>query len=169
ELQGYFMSRIKKFVNSRGRKIIGWDEILKGHLDSSATVMSWRGVKGGIAAAKRGNDVIMSPNDPLYFNRVQAEPEGEPYAPDFSINTLQRVYNYDPIPGELTPVEQHHILGGQFALWTEFISSASHLEYMLLPRMPAAAESFWSPSGQKDFDDFVRRLNDGHFEGWEQQ
>src|SRR5699024_6347040 len=108
DLQGYFMSRIKKFVKSRGRKIIGWDEILKGNLDSSATVMSWRGEKGGIAAAKRGYDVIMSPNDPLYFNRVQGDAKDEPYAPDFSINTLRRVYNYDPLPGELTPAEQDH-------------------------------------------------------------
>lgn len=169
ELQSYFIRRMEKFLLAHNRKLLGWDEILEGGLAPSATVMSWRGEKGGIAAAKQGHDVIMSPSDPLYFNRYQAGPEGEPFAAKYSINTLERVYKYNPHPEALSPIERKHVLGGQFAMWTEFISSVGHLEYMLLPRLPAIAEALWTPLEKKDFDSFVDRLNAWHFSAWEQQ
>jgi len=168
-LQSYFINRIAKFLNSHHRKLLGWDGILEGGLTPSATVMSWRGEKGGIAAAKLGHDVVMSPSDPLYFNRYQAGPEGEPYAAKFSINTLERVYNYNPYTKELNGIERNYILGGECALWTEFIYSVEGLEYMLLPRMPAVAEALWSKPENKNFDDFVTRLNQWHFNSWEQR
>ncbi|QNE41962.1 beta-N-acetylhexosaminidase (plasmid) [Hymenobacter sp. NBH84] len=169
ELQSYFIKRIEKYVVSKGRRIIGWDEILEGGLAPEATVMSWRGEKGGIAAARQGHDVVMSPSNPLYFNRYQAGPEGEPLAGRYSINTLEKVYAYNPLPAALSGPEQRHVLGAQFAIWTEFISSRSHLEYMLLPRLPAFAETLWTPPNKQNFNNFTDRLNQGHFSGWEQQ
>jgi len=168
-LQSYFIDRIGKFLNSHHRKLLGWDGILEGGLAPSATVMSWRGEKGGIAAAKLGHNVIMSPSDPLYFNRYQAGPEGEPYAAKYSINTLEKVYNYNPYSKELNGVERNYILGGECALWTEFTYSVEDLEYMLLPRMPAVAEALWSKPENKNFDDFVTRLNQWHFNNWAQK
>ncbi|MBF9252682.1 beta-N-acetylhexosaminidase [Pontibacter sp. 172403-2] len=169
ELQSYFIRRMEKYLLAHNRKLLGWDEILEGGLAPSATVVSWRGEKGGIAAAKQGHNVIMSPSDPLYFNRYQAGPEGEPFAAKYSINTLERVYNYNPYPEALSSAETKYVLGGQFAIWTEFISSVEHLEYMLLPRMPAIAEALWTPLEKKDFESFVNRLNQWHFIAWEQQ
>lgn len=128
--------------------------------------MSWQGEKGGIAAAKSGHDVVMSPSDPLYFNRYQAGPEGEPQAGPYSINTLKRVYNYKPVPEALNANEAKYVLGSQFAIWTEFISSVEHLEYMLLPRMLAFSEAVWSNSKDKNFTEFTRRLNMGHYTRW---
>ncbi|MES2428095.1 MAG: beta-N-acetylhexosaminidase [Bacteroidota bacterium] len=168
-LQSYFIHRVEKFLLAHHKKLLGWDEILEGGLAPSATVVSWRGEKGGIAAAKLGHNVIMSPSDPLYFNRYQAGPEGEPYAAKYSINTLQKVYNYNPYPKALSGMERNYILGGQCGLWTEFIYSVEDLEYMLLPRMPAVAEALWSKPENKNFDDFVTRLNQWHFNSWQQK
>lgn len=166
ELQSYFIKRIGKFLEQNGRKFIGWDEILEGGLAENATVMSWRGEKGGIEAAKMKRDVIMAPSDPLYFNRYQDQPENEPFAAAFSINTLEKVYQYRLIPDALSVEESQFIIGGQFAVWTEFISSVEHLEYILLPRMPAFAENMWSISKNKNYMGFVQRLNDAHFDYW---
>ncbi|PRX43080.1 hexosaminidase [Salegentibacter salegens] len=165
-LQSYFIKRMENFLQENNRKLLGWDEILEGGLAPNATVMSWQGEKGGIAAAKSGHDVVMSPSDPLYFNRYQAGPEGEPQAGPYSINTLKRVYNYKPVPEALNANEAKYVLGSQFAIWTEFISSVEHLEYMLLPRMLAFSEAVWSNSKDKNFTEFTRRLNMGHYTRW---
>ncbi len=157
ELQSYFIARMEKFVNSKGRPIIGWDEILEGGLAPNATVMSWRGIAGGIAAAKAGHDVIMTPNSHLYFDYYQNTPAEEPKALGGFITT-KRVYEYDPIPEALTPLEAKHILGVQANLWTEFVLTFSHVEYMTLPRMMAVAEVGWSPKEAKNWTDFARRL-----------
>jgi hexosaminidase len=165
-LQSYFIKRIAQFLEKNNRKIIGWDEILEGGAPTNATVMSWRGKKGGIEAAKLKQDVIMAPNNPLYFNRVQEDPKNEPYGEIFSINTLEKVYNYSLIPTELSSEEAKYIIGGQFAIWTEHISSVEHLEYILLPRMPAFAENLWSTTANKNYNSFISRLNQGHFDYW---
>ncbi len=166
ELQSYFLKRIAKFLEDNNRKLIGWDEILEGGAPVNATVMSWRGEKGGIEAAKLKQDVIMIPSDPLYFNRYQDDPKNEPFAAAYSINTLERVYNYQLIPNELSKEESKYIIGSQFAVWTEFISSVEHLEYILLPRMPAFAESLWSVPSKKNYNNFVERLNLMHYDYW---
>jgi len=157
ELQSYFIQRIEKFVISKGRKIIGWDEILEGGLAPEATVMSWRGTKGGIAAAKQNHDVIMTPNTFAYLDYYQCEPAGEPlgiggYLP------LEKVYSFNPLPEELTPEEQKHILGFQGNVWTEYIPTPEHMQYMAFPRAFAIAETGWTPDRLKDFEDFIARL-----------
>ena len=149
ELQSYFIQRIEKFINSKGKKIIGWDEILEGGLAPNATVMSWRGEQGGIKAAKLKKNVIMSPSDPFYFNRYQGTPENEPFAAAFSINTLEKVYKYNLNSNQLSQEEQQYILGAEFGVWTEFISSVEHLEYIILPRMLAFSENLWSVEKKK--------------------
>lgn len=166
ELQSYFIKRIAKFLEKNNRKLIGWDEILEGGAPVNATVMSWRGEKGGVEAAKLKQEVIMIPNNPLYFNRVQEDPKNEPFGEIYSINTLEKVYDYNLIPKELSTEEAKYVIGGQFAIWTEHISSVEHLEYMLLPRMPAFAENMWSAPKNKNFSNFVERLNDMHFDYW---
>ncbi|MGP2569561.1 beta-N-acetylhexosaminidase [Ornithobacterium rhinotracheale] len=167
ELQSYFVKRIEKFLTKHHRKLLGWDEILEGGLAPSATVMSWRGEKGGIAAAKMGHDVVMSPSNPLYFIRHQDRSEiGKYWAPKYSINTLEAVYAYNPSSDKLSPEQQKYVLGTQFAVWTEFMSSVLHYEYMIYPRMQAFAEMAWTPLENKNFDDFVKRLNEYHFDEW---
>lgn len=161
ELQSYFIRRIEKILSAHKRKLLGWDEILEGGLAPGATVMSWRGEKGGVAAAKSGHYVVMAPSDPLYFNRYQAGP--------YSINTLKKVYNYEPVPEALNKKEAKYVLGSQFAIWTEFISSVEHLEYMLLPRMAAFSEAVWSTPENKNFEDFKARLNQEHYDIWKQR
>ena len=166
ELQSYFIKRIAKFLEDNDRKIIGWDEILEGGAPANATVMSWRGEKGGVEAAKLKQEVIMIPNDPLYFNRYQDDPKNEPLAEIWGINTLEKVYHYNLIPKELSKAEASYIIGGQFAIWTEFVSSVEYLEYTLLPRMPAFAENMWSTPENKNLDSFIRRLNIMHYDYW---
>lgn len=166
ELQSYFIRRIEKFVITKGRKIIGWDEILEGGLAPEATVMSWRGEAGGIAAAKMGHDVVMTPGNPLYFDHYQAGPRGEPKAIG-GFNTLKKVYDYYPIPKELTTEQAKYILGAQANLWTEYIKTRLNVEYMVLPRMAALAEVLWTPSEKKDFTDFRKRLQ-SHFTAYGQ-
>ena len=157
ELQSYFIKRMEKFINSKGKKVIGWDEILEGGLAPEATVMSWRGIEGGIAAARQGHDVIMTPTSHCYFDYYQANPEFEPVAIG-GFTTLKEVYLYEPIPGELTPEEGKHILGAQGNVWTEYIPTPEHAEYMAVPRMIAIAEIDWSPKKEKSWDDFRQRL-----------
>lgn len=168
ELQSYFVKRINSFLSANDKKLIGWDEILEGGLPAESTVMSWRGEKGGIAAAKQGHPVIMVPNNPLYLNRYQANPESEPLAEKFSINTMEKVYHYDPIPQQLTDAESKFILGSQIAIWTEFITTTEHLEYMLLPRLPAFAESVWTSKLNRNWEGFLKCLPT-HFKAYEQK
>lgn len=158
ELQSYFIKRIEKYVNSKGRPIIGWDEILEGGLAPNATVMSWQGISGGIKAAKAGHDVIMTPNSHLYFDYYQNTPEVEPKAIGGFLTT-KRAYSFEPtIENVLTPEEAKHIIGVQANLWSEFIPYFSGVEYMTLPRMMAVAEIGWSPKESKDWDSFSQRL-----------
>jgi len=157
ELQSYFIKRIEIFVNSKHRKIIGWDEILEGGLAPTATVMSWRGEAGGIEAAKMKHDVIMTPGKPVYFDHYQAGPEGEPIAIG-GMNTLKNVYDYEPVPKELDTEEAKYVLGAQANVWTEFITTAEHVEYMILPRMPALAEVVWSSKENRNWNSFNERL-----------
>ncbi len=157
ELQSYFIRRIEKFLIANDKKLIGWDEILEGGLAPEATVMSWRGTEGGIAAAKMGHDVVMSPNNECYFDHYQAEPENEPLAIG-GYTSLEDVYNYEPVPAELNEDEAKHILGAQANLWTEYIATEDHLEYMVLPRMCALSEVIWLDHSQKEFENFKTRL-----------
>jgi len=153
-LQSYFIGRIEKFVNSQGRNIIGWDEILEGGLAPNATVMSWRGEAGGIAAAKQDHDVIMTPGSGgLYFDHAQSRSPQEPLSIG-GFASLKKTYSYDPIPDGLTKEQQRHIIGVQANLWTEYIATPEKAEYMLLPRMLALAEVAWSPLGNKDYRNF---------------
>ncbi len=162
ELQSYFIQRIEKYVNSKGRSIIGWDEILEGGLAPNATVMSWRGVSGGIEAAKAGHDVIMTPGTHCYFDHYQADPAFEPLAIG-GLTTLEKVYSFNPVPSKLTSKEAKHILGAQANLWTEYIDSPAKAEYMAYPRAIALAEALWTPASRKDWKGFVQRL-DQHLE-----
>jgi hexosaminidase len=157
ELQSWFIQRIEKFLVSKGRKIIGWDEILEGGLAPEATVMSWRGTQGGIDAAKLKHDVIMTPSRYVYLDYYQCEPKDEPLAIGGYL-PLERVYLFNPMPAELTPEEQKYILGVQGNLWTEYISTPEHLEYMAFPRALAIAETGWTPDRLKDFEDFLARF-----------
>lgn len=157
-LQSYCMTRIEEFLNSKGRQIIGWDEILEGDVAPNATVMSWRGMEGGIKAAQLGHDVIMTPTSFCYFDYYQtADTKDEPlgiggYVP------IEKVYGLKPVPAVLTEEQSKHILGAQANLWTEYIHSSEHVEYMVLPRMAALAEVQWTQPEKKDFKDFTKRL-----------
>ena len=154
-LQSYVTDRIGKFLAQHGRRIIGWDEILEGRAPSDAVVMSWRGSEGGIAAAKLGHDVIMTPNSHFYFDYYQSlDTDAEPLGIGGYI-ALEKVYSYDPAFPELTPEQQKHILGVQANLWTEYVLSDEHLEYMLLPRLAALSEVQWCLPETKDWNRFI--------------
>ncbi len=157
ELQSYFIKRIEKFLNENNRNLIGWDEILEGGLAPQATVMSWRGFQGGIEAAKSGHDVVMTPTDFCYFDYYQGPKDLEPLAIGGNL-TLSKVYEFDPVPKELTTEEAKHILGGQANLWTEYVATPDHADYMLFPRLDAMAEVLWSATERRDFTDFQKRL-----------
>ncbi len=157
ELQSYFIKRIEKMVNAKGKQLIGWDEILEGGLAPNAAVMSWRGVDGGIAAARQKHRVVMSPGSHCYFDYYQGTPQNEPLAIG-GFTTVEKVYSYDPTPAELTPEEQPYVLGAQGNVWTEYISTLAHVEYMALPRMAALAEVVWSPKEGRDYHEFRGRL-----------
>lgn len=157
ELQSYFMKRIGKFIASKNRKMVGWDEILDGGLAPETTVMSWRGVEGGIAAARQGHDVIMTPNSHCYFDYYQADPASEPKAIGGLI-TLKKVYSFEPMPAELTAEEARHILGAQGNLWSEFIPTPAQAEYMAVSRMIALSEVTWSPKNMRNWGDFQHRM-----------
>lgn len=156
-LQSYFIQRMENFLNSKGRSIIGWDEILEGGLAPNATVMSWRGTDGGIAAAKQNHDVIMTPTDFCYLDYYQSQDPNEPLAIGGYL-PLDKVYSYNPDPAELTPEQLKHILGVQGNLWTEYIPDMAKLEYMAYPRACAIAEIAWSPQASRNYDSFVGRL-----------
>ncbi|GAB3990499.1 family 20 glycosylhydrolase [Spirosoma daeguense] len=157
ELQSYFIRRIEKFVNSKGKSIIGWDEILEGGLAPNATVMSWRGTEGGIEAAKQKHNVIMTPGGFCYLDHYQGNPATEPLAFG-GYTTLDKVYSYEPMPAELTPDQQKYILGVQGNIWTEYIPTTEQVEYMAYPRAIALAEIGWMQAGTHNFEDFAQRL-----------
>lgn len=161
ELQSWFITRMEKWLNQRDRRIIGWDEILEGGLAPNAAVMSWRGEKGGIAAARSGHDVVMSPTSHCYFDYYQAKGPDEPEAIGGFL-PLRKVYSYDPVPGSLTPEQGKHILGAQGNLWTEYMRTPEHVEYMAYPRGSALAELAWTRPDRKDYTDFLRRLGGTH-------
>jgi len=158
ELQSWFIQQMDKFIASKGRRLIGWDEILEGGLAPGATVMSWRGIEGGIAAAKANHDVVMAPTSHTYLDYYQASDRThEPRAIGGYV-PLQKVYSFEPVPSELTADQAKHILGAQGQLWTEYIPNAAHVEYMAFPRLCALAEVDWSPKASRNYDDFLGRL-----------
>ncbi|MDP6169435.1 MAG: family 20 glycosylhydrolase [Candidatus Marinimicrobia bacterium] len=158
ELQSWFIKRIEKFIISNDKKLLGWDEILEGGLAKTATVMSWRGMKGGIESAKAGHDVIMCPTSHCYFDYYQANPETSPAAFG-GYTTLKKVYSFNPVPNELSDPEKKRILGGQGNLWTEYVQTPKRAQYRVLPRMSALSEVLWSGPGSNTYDDFYHRLN----------
>lgn len=157
-LQSYFIGRVEKMLLKRQRLLIGWDEILEGGLAPEATVMSWRGESGGIAAAKARHNVVMTPGFALYFDHYQGAKESEPLAIG-GLTPIREVYEYDPVPAALTPAEAQYILGAQANVWTEYIPRPDQADYMAYPRALALAEITWAPKGTKDYDDFMRRLS----------
>ena len=159
ELQSYFIRRLETLLQRRGRRLIGWDEILEGGLAPNATVMSWRGEAGGIAAASEGHDVVMAPNQFTYLDYYQViDREKEPLAIGGYL-PLSRVYGYNPIPAELAPEHAYHVLGAQCQIWTEYIPDSGQVEYMAFPRLCAISEVAWSAHERKDWDGFSTRLS----------
>ena len=157
-LQSYVTARVEEFLNEHGRKIIGWDEILEGELAPNATVMSWRGMEGGIQAAKMGHDVIMTPTTYSYFDYYQAQNiDEEPFGIGGYL-PLEQVYSFEPAPDILSEEEKGHILGPQANLWTEYIKEPEHVEYMILPRLAAMSEVQWMDANKKDYEEFLERL-----------
>ncbi|MDL2221792.1 family 20 glycosylhydrolase [Parabacteroides sp. OttesenSCG-928-N08] len=160
ELQSYMIHRVEEFVNAHGRKAIGWDEIMEGGLAPRATVMSWRGTNHGIQTARMGHDVIMAPGSHLYLDFYQADPITQPYAIG-GYTPVKRVYSFDPVPTDsLTEAEQKHIIGLQGNLWTEYIATTDHVEYMYFPRALAVAEIGWTAQELRDWQDFKPRMNE---------
>lgn len=155
-LQSYFIQRIEKYVNSKGRTIIGWDEILEGGLAPNATVMSWRGEQGGIDAARKNHDVIMTPGGWCYFDHSQSEHEDSVTIGGYT--PVDKVYSYEPVPDSLTPDQAKHVLGAQGNVWTEYIGNEKKAEYMIFPRMSALSEVLWSPKQSRNWSDFEKRL-----------
>jgi hexosaminidase len=153
EVQSYFVKRVEKIIQSKGKKLIGWDEILEGGLAPSATVMSWRGMKGGIEAAKMGHHVVMAPSDYTYVDLMQGDPYVEP--PEFDLLRLNQSYKFEPIPEGVNP---DLILGGEATLWTEHTTNMRAAQYLLWPRGLAIAESVWSPKERKNWPNFVKRV-----------
>lgn len=157
ELQSYFVQRIEKFLNSKGRKLIGWDEILEGGLAPGAAVMSWRGTEGGIAAAQMNHNVVMTPGSHCYFDHYQGNPKYEPLAFG-GYTTLEKVYGFNPIPSALSKKEAKYILGAQGNVWTEYMKTEAHVEYMVLPRLLALSEVLWGTSKSKEYEAFLTRV-----------
>ncbi len=155
-LQSYFIQTIEKYLNSKGRQIIGWDEILEGGLAPNATVMSWRGEQGGIDAAKQHHTVIMTPGDYVYFDHAQSKKDDSltigGYLP------LETVYKYEPVPKQLGAEEAKYVLGAQANVWSEYMANVPKVEYMIFPRLAALSEVLWSPKEKRDWNDFQKRL-----------
>jgi len=158
ELQGYFTRRMAEFLTSKGRRLIGWDEILEGGIPPNTAVMSWRGEKGGIAAAQAGHDVVMAPTGSTYFDYYQSkDKDKEPLAIGGYL-PLEVVYDYEPVPKEIAVEFSKHVLGSQGQLWTEYMPSPKQVEYMAFPRLAALAEVTWSPKEKKNHPEFLERL-----------
>ena len=153
DLQGYFMNRVEAILKSKGKKLIGWDEILDGGISPEATVMSWRGIKGGIEAARLGHDVVMSPTTFAYLDYVQGEHTIDPHI--YAGLRLQKCYSFEPVPDG---VDAKYILGGQGNLWTEHVPTLRYAQYMTFPRAWALAEVYWSPKESKNWDNFIQRV-----------
>lgn len=157
-LQSYFIGRMDAFLAGRGRRLVGWDEILEGGLAPGATVMSWRGEQGGIAAAQAGHDVVMTPTQWTYFDYYQsADRTAEPLAIGGHVS-LEKVYGYEPIPAGITADQAHHVLGTQGQLWSEYMPTPARVEYMAFPRLAALAEVAWTPAAERDYTNFLARL-----------
>jgi hexosaminidase len=156
ELQSWFVQRIEKYLNSKGKTMIGWDEILEGGLAPNAVVMSWRGEAGGIEAAKQKHNVIMTPGNPVYFDHTQSKNEDSVTIGGY--NPIENVYAYEPVSKELSAEEGKYILGAQANMWTEYQSNTRKIEYQLFPRITALSEVLWSPKEKRDWKDFERRL-----------
>ena len=159
KLQAYFTNRVEKYINGKGREIVGWDEILDGDINTSATIMSWRGIEPGERGAKLGHDVIMSPTSYCYFDYKQnkneeTEPEGQ-----HALLTVEKVYSLDPAPATMSADSRKHILGAQGNLWTEYVAYPNRAEYAVLPRMAALCEVQWTPTDKKDFNNFRQRAD----------
>ncbi len=161
ELQSYFITRIEKYLNSKGRQIIGWDEILEGGLAPNATVMSWRGTKGAIEAAKSSHHVVMTPTSHCYFDYYQSDKTDEPLAIGGFL-PLEKVYGFNPIPEALTEEESKFVLGAQGNVWTEYMPTADAVEYMVFPRILAMSEVVWTAPERKHYEDFLLRLESFH-------
>ncbi len=157
-LQSYFITRMEKFVNSKQKQIIGWDEILEGGLAPNAAVMSWRGTEGGIIAAKQQHYVVMSPGKPCYFDHYQSKNKSKEPIAIGGFNPVDSVYNYNPTPSALSMNERRYILGAQGNVWTEYITSFKKVEYMSMPRMAALSEALWLSPEKKNYKDFISRL-----------
>ena len=156
ELQSYLIERMEKFLNKHGRNLLGWDEILEGGLAPNATVMSWRGVEGGLKAIEGGHRAIMSPGGYCYFDSYQDAPHTQPEAIGGYL-PLKKVYSYDPIPETFTPEQAKLMYGVQANLWAEYIPTPEHMEYMIYPRIWALAEVAWSTVANKNYEDFHGR------------
>lgn len=158
QLQSYFIKRVEKTINDKGRNIIGWDEILEGGIAPNATIMSWRGTEGGIYAAQKGHDVIMTPEQYVYLDYYQSpDVDNEPFTFGW-LTELKKVYSFDPMPKDIEENKQKHIIGAQVNIWAEYMPSSQNVEYMLLPRMCALAETVWTNPKTKDYNEFVSRL-----------
>jgi len=158
ELQSWFISRIGQHLASRGRKLLGWDEILEGGLADGATVLSWRGRVGALAAARSGNDVVACPEDTVYLDYRESDLPSEPI-PTGTVTTVEKAYSFDPVPEELDTAQAKHVLGGQANLWTEHIDSMRGLDYRAFPRLAAVAEALWT-TGDRDYEEFAPRLSE---------
>ena len=156
-LQSWFVKRIETFLVAHDRRLIGWDEILEGGLPPEATVMSWRGMKGAVEAAREGHDVVSTPSDVVYLNRMQSEEADEPPGHDYP-TPLKAVYGFEPVPPELDARQARHVLGAQANLWTEHVRTEPRVEHMAFPRLSALAEVAWSPKAARDWDGFLQRL-----------
>ncbi|MEZ7944663.1 MAG: family 20 glycosylhydrolase [Flavobacteriaceae bacterium] len=156
-LQSYFIARMEKYINTKGKQIIGWDEILEGGLAPNATVMSWRGTSGAVEAAKEGHDVILTPGSHCYFDHYQSDNENEPLAIGGFL-PLEKVYHFNPIPKELSDQEATYVLGAQGNVWTEYMQTEKQVEYMAFPRVVALSEVLWSSPENKNYTDFINRL-----------
>jgi hexosaminidase len=165
-LQSYFIQRMEKYLNSKGKQIIGWDEILEGGLAPNATVMSWRGEKGGIEAAKQKHNVIMTPGGWMYFDHSQTKNEDSVVIGGYT--TVQKVYSYEPLPAELSPEDTKYVLGAQANVWTEYMSNPAKVEYMIFPRMSALSEVLWTDREAKNWPGFEKRLKNEfkRYEWW---
>ena len=157
-LQGYFTKRVEKFLHTKGKRLIGWDELLGCDVDVTSTIMSWRGAEPGAKAAKLGHDVIMTPNSPMYFDHYQTDKTNNEPLSIGGNSPTEKVYSFEPVAADLTPEEAKHILGVQANVWTEYIYSTQHVEYQILPRMAALAEVQWLQPDQKDFDAVKERV-----------
>ncbi|HKZ66057.1 MAG TPA: beta-N-acetylhexosaminidase, partial [Chitinophagaceae bacterium] len=156
ELQSYFIQRMEKYLNSKGKTLIGWDEILEGGLAPKAVVMSWRGEEGGIAAAKQKHEVIMTPGNPVYFDHTQSLNEDSVTIGGY--NPIEKVYAYQPVPKELNADESKYVLGAQANVWTEYMKNKRKVEYMILPRLEALSEVLWGKKENSNWEDFEKRL-----------